>query len=111
MVSISLCMQPYLGLALPRPVSGPQTSLVWTVRALGSCLATLLTGAVFRWGIETPGTTTRLVPRSRVRAQHTKMVFLSASVLLVGLSMALLPWAPSFNLLLLGRGGGELYWI
>ena len=53
-----LCMQPYLGLALPRPVSGPQTSLVWTVRALGSCLATLLTGAVFRWGIETPGTTT-----------------------------------------------------
>ena len=43
-----------------------------------------------------------LVSRSRVRAQHTKMVFLSLSVLLVGLFMALLPWAPSFTLLLLG---------
>ena len=44
-------MQPYLGLALARPVSGPQTSLVWTVRAVGSCLATIVTGAVFRWEI------------------------------------------------------------
>ena len=55
MVSLSpvylLSTQPYLGLALARPVSGPQTSLVWTVRAVGSCLATVVTGAVFRWGM------------------------------------------------------------
>ena len=57
MVSLSpdllsiISTQPYLGLALARPVSGPQTSLVWTVRAVGSCLATVVTGAVFRWEI------------------------------------------------------------
>ena len=103
-------MQPYLGLALARPVSGPQTSLVWTVRAVGSCLATIVTGAVFRWEIDRDLAPSHLVSRSRVRAQHIKMVFLSLSVLLVGLFMALLPWAPSFTLLLLGRRGRELYW-
>ena len=79
-------LQPYL--ALKVGVTNSQINLIWTVRALGSCLATALTGFIFK----------RLV-----RTKSQKLTFLGGCVLLVGVFMSLVPLTQSFYLMLTSK--------
>ena len=63
-------------------------NFIWTLRALGSCLSTLVTGAVFKSLVTRPG---------------EKLTFLATCVLLTGLFMGLVPWASSFYVLLISK--------
>ena len=63
-------------------------NFIWTLRALGSCVSTLVTGAVFRSLVTRPG---------------EKLTFLASCVLLTGLFMGLVPWASSFYGLLISK--------
>ena len=76
--------QPYLAAMVG--VTNEEINLIWTLRALGSCLATLLTGMVFK---------------KYFVKQNMKLAFLGLSVLLVGVFMGLVPWTSSFYVLLL----------
>ena len=93
--------QPYLALMVSVPVARfflsenrsklftiPRINFIWTLRALGSCLATLVTGAVFKSLVTRPG---------------EKLTFLATCVLLTGLFMGLVPWASSFYILLTSK--------
>ena len=79
-------VQPYLALMVG--VSSSSINFIWTLRALGSCVATILTGIVFK---------------TYVRQQFLKLVFLAGGVLLVGIFIGLVPFASSFYLLLTGK--------
>ena len=76
--------QPYLAAMVG--VTNEEINLIWTLRALGSCLATLLTGMVFKTYVEKQG---------------MKLAFLGLCVLLAGVFMGLVPWTSSFYVLLL----------
>ena len=96
-------VQPYLALMVSVPVARCVSSqwsrheiehqfcllsrinFIWTLRALGSCLSTLVTGAVFKSLVKRPG---------------EKLTFLASCVLATGLFMGLVPWASSFYVLL-----------
>jgi len=78
--------QPYLALMVSVPVA--RINFIWTLRALGSCLSTLVTGAVFK---------------SMVTRTGEKLTFLATCVLLTGLFMGLVPWASSFYVLLTSK--------
>ena len=75
--------QPYLAQAVGVP--SQQINLIWTVRALGSCCATLLTGFIFK---------------QFVRQRAHKLGFLAVCVLLTGIFISVVPWADTFPLLL-----------
>ena len=79
-------VQPYLALMVG--VSSSSINFIWTLRALGSCVATILTGIVFK---------------TYVRQQFLKLLFLAGGVLLVGIFIGLVPFASSFYLLLTGK--------
>ena len=76
--------QPYLAQNLG--VENKQINFIWTLGALGSCLATVLTGVVFK---------------DYLKKRSHKLFFLSLCVLLAGVFIALVPFVPSFTLLLL----------
>ena len=76
-------LQPYL--ALKVGVSNSQINFLWTMRAVGSCLATVATGFIFKRFVKT---------------KREKLSFLGCCVLLVGLFMCLLPLTSSFYLML-----------
>ena len=94
--------QPYLALLVSVPVARfyfvrkqektfvkiARINFIWTLRALGSCLSTLVTGAVFKSLVTRPG---------------EKLTFLATCVLLTGLFMGLVPWASSFYVLLISK--------
>ena len=75
--------QPYLAQAVGVP--SQQINLIWTVRALGSCCATLLTGFIFK---------------QFVRQRAHKLGFLAVCVLLTGIFISVVPWGDTFPLLL-----------
>ena len=77
--------QPYLAHKLG--VDSRKINFIWTLRAFGSCFATVVTGLVFR---------------SMMRARWHKLIFLASCVVLTGLHIGLVPWAQSFELLLTG---------
>ena len=76
--------QPYLAAMVG--VTNEEINLIWTLRALGSCLATLLTGMVFKKFVE---------------KQSMKLAFLGLCVLLGGVFIGLVPLTLSFYVLLL----------
>jgi len=75
--------QPYLAHKLG--VDSRKINFIWTIRAFGSCFATVVTGLVFR---------------SMMKARWHKLMFLASCVVLTGLHIGLVPWAQSFELLL-----------
>jgi len=75
--------QPYL--AQNVGVASQKINFIWTVRAFGSCFATVVTGMVFK---------------SLVRERWHKLMFLAVCVLLTGLFIGLVPWTSAFELLL-----------
>ena len=75
--------QPYLAQRVGVP--SKQINLIWTLRAFGSCFATVLTGLVFK---------------RYLRESWHKLVFLAVCVAFTGLFIALVPWTHSFQLLL-----------
>ena len=76
--------QPYL--AAMAGVTNEEINLIWTLRALGSCFATILTGMVFKKYME---------------KQSMKLAFLGLCVLLGGVFIGLVPLTLSFYVLLL----------
>ena len=64
-----------------------QVNFIWTGRGVGSCIATMLTGMVFK----------RLV-----RKKWQKLGFLAASVLSSGVFIGFVPFVSSFGVLLAG---------
>ena len=78
--------QPYLAVMVNVPSS--QINLIWTLRAFGSCAATVLTGIIFK---------------TYIQKQGHKLTFLAVCVLLVGAFIGLVPWTSSFILLLLSK--------
>ena len=62
-----------------------QINLIWTGRALGTCIAAIVTGLVFRL---------------YVRRTWQKLTFLAASLMGTGFFILLVPWLPSFWLLM-----------
>ena len=79
-------LQPYL--ALKVGVSNSHINFIWTLRAIGSCVATIATGFIFR---------------RFVRTKNQKLSFLGCCVLLVGVFMSLVPLTTSFHLMLLSN--------
>ena len=77
--------QPYLAQLVG--VAKEQINFIWTGRGLGSCVATLLTGMVFK----------RFITR-----KWQKLGFLAASVLSSGVFIGIVPFVSSFGLLLAG---------
>ena len=77
--------QPYLAQNVGVP--SHQINLIWTLRAFGSCFATIITGMVFK---------------SRIRSRNNKLLFLAVCVLLTGCFIGLVPWMHTFELLLTG---------
>jgi len=75
--------QPYLAQKLG--VTSQKINFIWTLRAFGSCFATVITGLVFK---------------SVLRERWHKLLFLATCVLLTGLHIGLVPWTQSFELLL-----------
>ena len=84
-------LQPYL--ALKVGVSNSQINFLWTMRAVGSCLATVATGFIFKRFVKT---------------KREKLSFLGCCVLLVGLFMCLLPLTSSFYLMLASNSQSPL---
>ena len=78
--------QPYLALGVG--VGSEEISLIWSLLALGSCLATTATGAVFK---------------TRIKKPRLKLIFLSACVTTCGVFVSLVPRMTSFPTLLLGE--------
>ena len=79
-------LQPFL--ALKVGVNNSYINFIWTLRAVGSCLATVATGFIFK---------------RFVRTKNQKLSFLGGCVLLVGLFIGLVPFTSSFYLMLLGK--------
>ena len=78
--------QPYLASIVG--VAKEQINFIWTGRGVGSCVATLLTGMVFK---------------RFVRRKWQKLGFLAASVLSSGVFIGLVPFVSSFGSLLVGK--------
>jgi len=76
--------QPYLAVMVGVP--SDQINFIWTLRAFGSCAATVLTGIIFK---------------SFVKTRNLKLSFLSVCVLLIGVFIGLVPWISTFFLLLM----------
>ena len=79
-------LQPFL--ALKVGVSNSHINFIWTLRAMGSCLATVATGFIFK---------------RFVRTKNQKLLFLGGCVLLVGVFMGLVPFTSSFYLMLISK--------
>jgi len=75
--------QPYLAQKVGVP--SQQINFIWTLRAFGSCFATVITGFVFK---------------SCIKEQCHKLLFLALCVFCTGIFIGLVPWASSFELLL-----------
>lgn len=78
--------QPYLARIVG--VARDSINLIWTGRGLGSCVATILTGMIFKRFITIPG---------------YKLCFLAASVFISGVSIGLVPFISTFGFLLVGK--------
>jgi len=76
--------QPYLAQNLG--VENKQINFIWTLGALGSCLATVVTGVIFK---------------DHLKEKSHKLFFLSLCVLLAGAFIAVVPFVASFTVLLL----------
>eukprot|EP00092_Neocalanus_flemingeri_P035684 GFUD01038850.1.p1 GENE.GFUD01038850.1~~GFUD01038850.1.p1 ORF type:complete len:455 (-),score=72.17 GFUD01038850.1:48-1412(-) len=75
--------QPYL--AQKVGVASQQINFIWTLRAFGSCFATVITGLVFK---------------AYIKERSHKLAFLAVCVFLTGFFIGLVPWTSSFELLL-----------
>ena len=84
--------QPYLAAMVG--VTNEEINLIWTLRALGSCLATLVTGLVFK---------------TYIQKQSMKLAFLGLCVLLVGVFIGMVPWTSSFYVLLLSMINNNVF--
>ena len=84
--------QPYLAQNIGVP--NDQINFIWTIRAFGSCVATILTGFFFK---------------DFLKHRGQKLLFLSLSVLLAGLFIGLIPWCSSFESLLLSNDDISFY--
>ena len=78
--------QPYLAIMVE--VSSQKINLIWTMLAIGSCLATTVTGFVFK---------------QYVTRQSFKLLYLSTCICSCAVFIGLVPWMPSFYTLLLGK--------
>ena len=78
--------QPYLALMVG--VSSQKINLIWTMLAIGSCLATIVTGLVFK---------------EYVTRQSFKLLYLSMCVSCCAVFIGLVPWMSSFYTLLLSE--------
>lgn len=78
--------QPYLAIMVE--VSSQKINLIWTMLAIGSCLATTVTGFVFK---------------QYVTKQSFKLFYLSMCICSCAVFIGLVPWMPSFYTLLLGE--------
>ena len=82
--------QPYLARIVG--VARDSINLIWTGRGVGSCVATLLTGIIFKRFITKPG---------------YKLCFLAGSVLISGGFIGLVPFIDTFGLLLVGKNNKQ----
>ena len=73
--------QPYL--AQNVGVLNQQINFIWTGRGVGSCLAAIMTGLVFK---------------SLLRKRWQKLVFLGSFILCAGVFVGLVPWVTSFKI-------------
>lgn len=78
--------QPYLAQNVGVP--NKQINLIWTLRALGSCFATIFTGVIFK---------------EYIKEQNLKLLFLGLCVLFTGVFIGLVPWTSTFEYLLLSE--------
>jgi len=76
--------QPYLAQNLG--VQNKDINFIWTLGALGSCMATVFTGVIFK---------------DYLKERNLKLLFLCVCVLLAGVFIATVPFVPSFSTLLL----------
>ena len=87
-----LCMgifgptQPYLAQHVGVP--NQQINLIWTVRAFGSCFATVMTGFIFK---------------DYVKERSHKLLFLALCIFFTGVFIVFVPWTSSFGILLTSK--------
>ena len=77
--------QPYLAQAMG--VLNEQINFIWNGRGVGCCLASVMTGLVFK---------------SLLRKKWQKLLFLGAFILCAGVFVGLVPWVTSFSILMPG---------